>query len=698
MPKSKNRNSIFLYIGLPLYRSLLGVIIGLFYLKKLSQKALHSIKLSIVALINTPRSHPKTTKLATTNKKKSPLNFKFSKRLLFLPVFVLLFYYSYNFQKNLPDPKSLNNFPSKLSTKILDRNGNLLYQIYKDENRTIVKISELPQYVKNAFLAAEDKDFYRHHGFSISGLTRAVYKNILNQRVEGGSTITQQLVKNTLLSNEKTLVRKIKELILAIKVESLYTKDKILEMYLNQVGFGGTAYGIQEASKQYFDVDAKDLSLSQASFLAGLTQAPTKYSPFGDNIKLGLERQKTVLFQMQKNNFIDNSAYSTALKNTLLFRSEKNEIIAPHFVMYVRNQLIDQLGENIVNQGGLTVYTTLDIELQKIAQKIVSNEIKTIANLKVTNGAALITNPKTGEILAMVGSKDYFNLNENGQVNLTTSLRQPGSSIKPLNYALAFEKGKKPTDTIEDKPISINYPSSQSWTPKNYDNKFHGIVTLKQALANSYNIPSVLLLKENGISDFAKLAKKMGINSWNDPSRFGLSMSLGSLEVKMTELATAYSAFANEGISTPLISIKEIYSGNHKPSYIAKCNVQNTAEISNQVVVAEEDNCLARRVISPQTASQISDILSDNQARSSAFGFNSVLNIKNQKVSVKTGTSNDLKDNWTIGYNNKYLVATWVGNNDSTPMSNIASGITGASPIWSKIFQALLAPQLASKN
>lgn len=688
MPKLKKRNiSLFAFIGSPLYRLLLSLVISIIYLVSFLKRLVQSIKLPPLSF---------KLKKPKFQKPKNRLSYKLGfVYLLLISIAFSATYYSYLFLESLPDPRILSNFPSKLSTKILDRNGILLYQIFKDENRTVVKIKDLPIHVKHAFLAAEDKDFYKHHGFSISGLTRALYKNISDERIEGGSTITQQLVKNTLLSNEKTIIRKIKELILAVQVENLYTKDKIFEIYLNQVGFGGPAYGIQEASQQYFNLDAKDLSPAQAAFLAGLTQAPTKYSPFGENLQLGLERQKIVLTQMFKNNFLTEGEYQKAINETILFRSAKNEIIAPHFVMYVRSLLIEQLGENIVNQGGLIVYTTLDVKLQELAQKIVTNEVKNLAKLNVNNGSALITNPQTGEILAMVGSEDYFDLNKNGQVNLTTSLRQPGSSIKPINYALAFERGKKPTDIIEDKPISVQYPTKEIWTPKNYDNKFHGKVTLKQALANSYNIPSVLLLKENGINEFASFAKKMGITSWNDPARYGLSMGLGSLEVRMTDLATAYSSFANAGIVTPLISVLKIVS-NGQSQYQTTCNTaiesSRPADIS---VLADEDGCLARRVISSQTAEQITDILSDNQARSSAFGANSVLNIKGYKVAVKTGTSNSLKDNWTIGYNKNFLVATWVGNNDSMPMSQIASGITGASPIWSKIFSSLLNPKIA---
>lgn len=684
MPKTKNKKvNFFSYIGYPIYRGLLVVTIALSIVINLAKKTLYSIKLPKVKL---PK--PKLPKLQTPPLE---LSFKYLNipTLLGLTLISVSIFFGYQFFQSLPDAKIIGNYPSKLSTKILDRNGKLLYQIYKDENRTKIHIEELPTHVKNAFLSAEDKNFYKHHGFSISGLARAVLRNTFNNKIEGGSTITQQLVKNTLLTNERTFSRKAKELILSVQLESLYSKDKIFETYLNQVGFGGPAYGIEEASQQYFGISSKELTIAQASYLAGLTRAPSKYSPFGDNPEFGIQRQKIVLNQLLKNSQITQKEYEQAYEEKIEFNSSKNEIIAPHFVMFVKSILIDQLGENVVNQGGLTVYTTLDLEIQKMAQETVTKEIKGLKNMSVTNGAALVTNPKTGEILAMVGSKDYFNLKEMGQVNLTTSLRQPGSSIKPLNYALAIEKGKKVSDTIDDKPISITYPGRETWSPKNYDNKFHGIVTLRQALANSYNIPSVLILKENGIQDFASFAKKIGISTWDDPSRYGLSMSLGSLEVKMTDMATAYSTFANNGLTTPLISIIKIESNNKNLKYISQCQELSPQDGSYEVL-ANEDICLPRRTIKPETANAITDILSDNIARSSAFGFNSVLNIKGSKVAVKTGTSNELKDNWTIGYNPNFLVATWVGNNDSKPMSHIASGITGASPIWSKIFTNLI--------
>ncbi len=559
-------------------------------------------------------------------------------------------------------------------------------------------MDSLPQYVKDAFLSAEDKDFYFHNGFSLSGLLRAAYKNVFDDKLEGGSTITQQLIKNTILTPEKTIIRKVKEIILAIETERLFSKDKIFEMYLNQIGFGGPAYGIQEAARQYFNTDAQDLNLAQAAYLAGLTRAPSKYSPFGDQPELAVSRQQWVLHQMFKEGFISETELSRSLEEKLDFQSAKIEIKAPHFVMLVKSLLVDQLGENEVTQGGLKVYTTLDSNLQNQVQKIVTTEIEKLKPLNVGNGSALVTNPKTGEVLAMVGSKDYFNLKQNGQVNLTMSLRQPGSSIKPLNYALYFENGHGPASIIEDRPVSIRLSGQETWTPKNYDGKFHGTITLRQALASSYNIPSVLILAQNGPANFADFAQKLGISTWTDPHRYGLSMSLGSLEVKMVDLATAYSAFANQGISTPLNTIIKIEKPGGKNFHLSSCPTFTKSIAEGPTANADDSNCNPKTAISSTTAYFITDILSDNSARSPAFGTNSILNIKAAKVAVKTGTSNDLRDNWTIGYTQNFLVATWVGNNDNTPMSQIASGITGASPIWAKIFSHILSTNQEPKN
>jgi 1A family penicillin-binding protein len=716
MAKSRdfNQSKNFLYyLGIPIFKVLLWLVFVLsflfvftssLFLKVLSWKPnLCFLKISIPRLprisfphitlpkLTIPKPNPRLPRISFPQVSFPKLQTPPLLKVFFtLGILISTTFIYFQFFHNLPNPHTLSNFPSKLTTQVLDRNGKLLYKIYKDENRTLVTLNSLPAHVKNAFLAAEDKDFYKHNGFSISGVFRAFYKNIVNSKTEGGSTITQQLVKNTLLTNEKTITRKVKELILAIGVEFTFSKDQIFEMYLNQVGFGGPAYGIQEASMQYFNVDAKDLSLAQAAFLAGLPQAPSKYSPFGDQPELALSRQKLVLEQMLKTNTITEKELQDTLSQKLIFNSARIEIKAPHFVMFVKDMLTKELGENIVNQGGLIVTTTLDLDLQEKVQQIVTNEVKGLKNYHVTNGAALVTNPKTGEILAMVGSTDYFNLNNGGQVNITQALRQPGSSIKPINYALAFENGYGPGSVIEDKPFSFNLPGQAPWSPKNYDGKFHGFVTLRQALGSSYNIPSVILLSKNGIQNFANLAYKMGISSWEDTSRYGLSMALGSLEVRMTDMAEAYSSFANGGNVIPLKAVSKIEKGDGTRVYAANCiNHVKNASLST-TVNANEDTCTPHKAISSSTAYLITDILSDNSARSPAFGANSILNIKKAKVAVKTGTSNDLRDNWTFGYTDDYLVSTWVGNNDNSPMSRIASGITGASPIWAKIINQIL--------
>lgn len=693
--KKASRTSFLTALGRPAF-SLLIVFVYLFGLLLLLLNKLSSFKVpkfQPLRLLGFPKirtPHFSALKIRLQLPAFFPKIRSFRFLVFTISVFGLSVFVYMEFLYRLPDPKSLTNYPSKLTTQILDRNGVILYKIYKDENRTLISLGSLPTHVKNAFLAAEDKDFYSHNGFSLPGLLRAVQRNLLDNKQEGGSTITQQLMKNTILSSEKTLTRKIKEIILAIKTEHLFTKNEIFEMYLNQVGFGGPAYGIQEAARQYFDIDAVDLNLSQSAFLAGITRAPSKYSPYGDNPELALARQKWVLQQMFKDGMISEPQLAESLSEKLEFKSAKIEIKAPHFVMLVKSLLVDQLGENLVTQGGLKVYTTLDSGLQDRVQDIVTSEISRISSLNVSNGSALVTDPKTGEVLAMVGSTDYFDLNRNGQVNLTTALRQPGSSIKPLNYALYFENGHSPAATIDDKPITIRISGQEAWSPKNYDGQYHGTITLRQALASSYNIPSVLLLLQNGLSGFAEFAKKLGITSWDDTKRYGPSMALGSLEVSMVDLATAYSTFANEGITTPLHTISKIERPDGSRVLLSGCTVKSTIVSDDASVNAENVACHSKQTISPVTAYLIADILSDNLARSPAFGSNSVLNIKDIKVAVKTGTSNDLKDNWAIGFTPDFLVATWVGNNDNTPMSKIASGITGASPIWAKITHHLL--------
>jgi len=610
--------------------------------------------------------------------KKKPVFYSYLNSVFFTILFLSFSYFIYDVAiKDLPSPTDLSNKAQNVTTRILDRNGNLLYRIYEDENRTLIALPIVSQYLKDATIAIEDQNFYKHMGFSFKGIFRAVLRNFSGETVQGGSTITQQLIKNRLLNNEKTYRRKIRELLLSLIAERIYSKEQILEMYLNTVPYGGSTYGIEEASWRFFNKSAKDLSLAESALLAGLPQAPSTYTPFGSNPELAYERQAEVLRRMVEDGYISQLQADQARQEKLVFNQDRIDIQAPHFVMYVRKLLALKYGEDVVSKGGLEVRTTLDLSLQNQAQDIVSDEVSKLKTFKISNGAALVTNPKTGEILAMVGGADYYDFLHDGQVNVTIRPRQPGSSIKPLTYATAFERGKTAASIIDDSPVVYQIPGSKPYAPKNYDGRFHGRVTLREALASSYNVPAVKLLAELGVGSLIDTGEALGISTWQDRNRFGLSLTLGAGEVLMTDLATAYSGFANLGYPVAVNPFLEI--SNYKGEILYRNNC-----------ALDTDNCYEDLEISPKAAYLITDILSDNKARASAFGLFSVLNIPNQQVAVKTGTTNSMKDNWTIGYISDRLVATWVGNNDNTPMSYVASGITGASPIWNKIMLLLL--------
>jgi 1A family penicillin-binding protein len=587
--------------------------------------------------------------------------------------------YEYIF-KDLPSVDQLTTRKENLTTKILDRNGKLLYSIYKDENRTLIPLSRVPKNMIYATIAIEDKNFYTHKGLSLRGIFRALHSDLSSDRIQGGSTITQQLVKNTLLGPEKTLQRKIREAILAVLVESTYSKEEILEMYFNNVPYGGSTYGVEEAAQKYFGKPASQLDLAESALLAGVPAAPSVYSPFGSNPEYAYLRQKEVLRRMVEDNYLTADQAAAAANEQLHFRPNTNDIQAPHFVMYIRNLLEQEYGEDVVNQGGLEVRTTLDLETQNQSQEIVTNEMKELARLRISNGAALVTNPKTGEILAMVGSKNYFDFANDGQVNVTTRPRQPGSSIKPVTYAVALEKGKTPSSQILDEPITFSIAGSAPYSPKNYDGKYHGSVSIRTSLASSYNIPAVKTLAEVGIPNMIDKAQAMGISTWQDRKRFGLSLTLGSGEVLMTDMAEVYGTFANYGQTVPLNPLLEVRD------YKGKLLYQNTCAL-------KKENCPKNQTVDPKVAYQITDILSDNNDRVPAFGPRSVLYIPNQQVAVKTGTTNNLRDNWSFGYTTDRLVAVWVGNNNNQPMSYVASGVTGASPIWNKIMRTQLSDE-----
>lgn len=581
--------------------------------------------------------------------------------------------------KNLPSPLILRDHLPSLSTRIVDRHGELLYQVYRDENRTLISLGDVPAIVIQATIASEDKDFYRHPGISVKGIVRAGIHNFVcslkNQActsIQGGSTITQQLVKNSLITPEKTLTRKLKEAYLAMQTEHLYSKDEILEMYFNYVPYGGTAYGIKEAAEQYFGKSVRDLSLAESALLAGLPVAPTTLSPFGTHPYLAKNRQSQVLNAMVASGYISKSDAEKAAAETITLSAGRSDIKAPHFVMYVKDLLVRQFGEDIVNHGGLEVTTTLDLPSESILEGEIETELNKLHHLNVGNAAGLITNPKNGDILAMAGSHDFFDVGKDGQVNVVASPRQPGSSIKPITYSLAFMHGLTPESLIEDSPVCFTIPGQPNYCPTNYDKRFHGRVTARTALASSYNVPAIKVLNSMGVLNMVELAKKMGITTWNHPERFGLSLTLGGGEVTMLDMAEVYGVFANGGTKVPLRAILSVKDAN-----------------GQELIVAHEP--AVENVIPASVAYEISSILSDPKARAPAFGIHSVLNIPGYPVAVKTGTTNDLRDNWTFGYTPDVVVATWVGNNDNSPMSAVASGVTGASPIWSHTMQKLLA-------
>lgn len=595
--------------------------------------------------------------------------------------FALVFSFYFFILKDLPSPTRLGRYDIPLSTKIYDRNDKLLFDIFADQNRTPVALTAIPLYVRQATTAIEDKDFYKHQGINpIGGILRAAAATVTKRKLQGGSTITQQLVKSALLTPERTITRKIKEIILAITMEVLYSKDKILELYLNQVPYGGTAWGIETAAQKYFGKHVGELTLAEASLLAGLPQAPTRYSPFGAYPELAKNRQREVLRRMVEDGYIQQEEADRAFEEEIIFKIETG-IKAPHFVMYVKQQLVDRYGEALVERGGLKVTTTLDLDLQEYAQATLSAEVTKLKPLRVSNGAAMITNPATGEILTMIGSTDYF-ATPSGTFNVTTGLRQPGSSIKPINYAIGLEKKIiTPATMFLDVPSCFIVVGQPAYCPKNYDGNFHGPVQVRFALGNSYNIPAVKMLALNTVGDMVASASAFGLDTLTDPNLYGLSLTLGGGEVRMTDMAEAFSVFANAGIRHDLASILKVVDKNGKVLEEYK-DPNFGAEVPSQLLLAGD------RVVSQETAFLISHILLDNNARQGAFGPSSALVIPGHAVSVKTGTTDDLRDNWTVGFTPQRLVITWVGNNDNSPMNpSLVSGITGAAPIWNRLMR-----------
>jgi len=551
----------------------------------------------------------------------------------------------------------------------------------------------------HATLAAEDSNFYAHQGYSLMGMVRAVKNIVFGEGLQGGSTITQQVVKNALLSQERTLARKVKELVLSLQLENKYSKDEILQMYLNETPYGGQSYGILTASKAYFNKHPSELTLAEAAFLAGLPQRPSYYSPYSSNPEAGLERKNYILYLMKERGWLDENGvrhfiseedYEAGRSEELKFAAAVTSFKAPHFVFYVRQLLIEMYGEEMVEQGGLVVTTSLDLELQEMGQQIVYEEVEKAKDLNVGNGSLVAFDPRTGQILAMVGSKDYFIEPEpkgcisgttgkdscvfDPHVNVTTSLRQPGSAIKPITYATMLLQGYAVSYPLVDVPTTFEKADAgKDYKPENYDGKFRGPMSLRKSLGNSINVSAVKALKIVGIDSMIETAKKLGVTTFNEPERYGLSLTLGGGEVKLLELTSAFSTFAARGVRRDAVAILEV------------------KDSQGNVIYKWRDNG-GDQVLSEEVAFLISDILSDDGARSEVFGSGSLLNIPGYRVAVKTGTTDDKRDNYAIGFTPTIAVGVWVGNNNNESMNPyLASGITGATPIWNRFMKTYLA-------
>jgi penicillin-binding protein 1C len=597
---------------------------------------------------------------------------------------ILLFWVS---SFRIPDLDSFESRRVSESTKIYDRTGEiLLYDVHSTTRRTVVPSEKISPFIKHATVSIEDIDFYTHGGIKISSILRAVLANFLSQEYsQGGSTITQQVVKNALLTTDKKISRKLKEWVLAPQLEKVMTKDEILTVYLNEIPYGGNIYGVEEASKEFFGKKASDVTLVEAAYLAAIPQATTYYSPYGKNREALENRKNTVLERMKVAGFITETEYKNSLKERVEFLpQDQYGIKAPHFVFFVRDELKKLFGEERFEQGGLKIITTLDYGLQTKAEELVkTTALENEKNFNAENAGLVALDPKTGEILSMVGSRDYFDKKIDGNFNITTAYRQPGSTMKPIVYAKLFEKGYTPETVLFDletefssectpdrEPINpATTATSTCYHPQNYDELFRGPISIREALAQSINVPAIKSLYLAGIRDSLNLAKEMGITSLTNADRYGLTLVLGGGEVSPLELTSAYGVFAHDGMRVPYRSVLSVTNsqGNTLPVPSAR---------SYQVLPAN-------------VARTISDILSDNEARVPAYGRNSVLNFPNASVAVKTGTTNDYRDAWTIGYTPNIVIGVWAGNNDNTSMEKKVAGQIVA-PLWSKVMREAL--------
>lgn len=593
--------------------------------------------------------------------------------------------------KELPDPKQFSSRQVAQSSKIYDRTGEvLLYEIYNEEKRTIVSFEEIPEYVKKATVSIEDKDFYNHSGFSVASIIKGtIIEPLIGQRdrARGGSTITQQLAKNAFLSPERTVIRKVKELILAYWIEQRYSKDEILELYLNQIPYGSNAYGIEAASQIYLNKSAKDLNLAEAALLSSLPKAPTYYSPWGIHKEELLQRKDYTLRQMLDLGFIDDEEFERNRKFVFKFADPSlGAIKAPHFVMMVKDYLANKYGEDFLEKGGLKIITTLDYEIQQIAEQVVKEGAERNEELYKGKNAALVAqDPKSGEIIALVGSRNWFDKQNEGNFNVAVQgLRQPGSAFKPFAYLTAFSKGYIPETVVFDAPtefvpnnpncpiiVDFSNENDQCYHPQNFDHYFRGPINLRNALSQSINVPAVKMLYLAGLDNTIKTAKDFGITTLKDSGFYGLSLVLGGGEVKLIDLINAYSVFSQEGIR-------------HNQKIVLKIEDAKGKEI-------EYSSDQAVQVFEPQYVQMLNDVLSDPEARRPLYSGSFDLTVfDDRQVALKTGTTNDYRDAWTIGYTPYLVAGVWAGNNHQEPMQKNAGSILAALPIWNAFMKEVL--------
>jgi 1A family penicillin-binding protein len=582
-------------------------------------------------------------------------------------------FFIYKYQT--PDVKKISNFRPHETSVIFDRTGtHVLYQIHGEENRKVLSHNEIPDVVRVATIAAEDKDFYSHFGVDFASIIRAIKVNFQEKGIyQGGSTITQQLARNLYLSREKTLRRKMMETVIAIKIERNMSKDEILDAYLNEVPYGSNAYGIGSAAEVFFGKNASDLTLDEAAYLASLPKAPTYYSPYGNHKDKLYGRYKDVLKKIEDLSLVSKDQI-VAAKNedpSTKIKPFRDPIEAPHFVFYTIENLEKKYGRELLERGGFQITTSLDFDLQKAAEESVKDGVAKNLSRGATNASLVALDPKNGQILAMVGSRDFFDKSIDGQVNVAISPRQPGSSFKPIVYATAFERGFQPETTIADAPTNFGPDGNgKSYIPRNYDGKFHGVLPMRKTLAMSLNIPAIKTLAMSGLDNVIDMAHRLGITTINDRKRYGLSLAIGGAEVRPIDLTSAFSVFANDGQK-------------FSPTPIVRVTFQDGKK--------DEKNPQGEQVIDSEVARKINSILSDNSARSAIFGPNSPLYIPGRTVAAKTGTTQEFRDAWTVGYTPNIAVGVWAGNNDSRPMAPGSDGVFVAAPIWRSFMDKALA-------